>query len=88
MNRTENPTEIGILEMMVKNPYNKNIPLEQFCTVIKHFYGFEREEVKAALNILDSFQLVEFIYTPEGDIDTVFEVTEAGFVTADILFLD
>lgn len=88
MNRTENPTEIGILELMVKNPYNKNIPLEKFCTVINHFYGFEREEVEAALKALDSLRLVEFIYTPEGDIDTVVEVTEAGFVTADILFLD
>ena len=78
MNRSENPTAVNILELMVKNPYNTNIPLEEFYRVINHFYGADRTEFDEALKLLDEQKIVEFTHTPAGDIETVVAVTKKG----------
>lgn len=78
MNRNENPTAVNILELMVKNPYNINIPLEEFYRVINHFYGADRAAFDEALALLDEQNIVEFTHTAAGDIETVVAVTEKG----------
>jgi hypothetical protein len=86
MNRSESPEAVDILELLARNPYNQNVPVEEFYRVINHFYGFERDEFDKAIKELDEEKLVDFVHDTAGDIETMVAITEKGESLAVFLF--
>lgn len=86
MNRSESPEAVDILELLVRNPYNQNVPVDEFYRVISHFYGFERAEFDKAVKFLDEAKLVDFVHDAGGDIEIMSKVTEQGENLARYLF--
>jgi hypothetical protein len=78
MNRADNPEAVSILELMVKNPYNTNIPVKEFYRVIQHFYGLDRGQIDKGIWELEERAMVLLSCTGGGDIETVVAVTEKG----------
>lgn len=86
MNKSESPEAVDILELLVRNPYNQNVPVEEFYRVINHFYGLERDEFDAAIKQLDEEGLVDFTHDAAGDIESMVAVTGKGENLAVLLF--
>lgn len=86
MNRSESPEAVDILELLVRNPYNLNVPVDEFYRVVNHFYGLEQEGFDAAIKQLDEQKLVDFVHGPAGDIETMVKVTGKGENLAALLF--
>lgn len=86
MNKSESSEAVDILELLVRNPYNQNVPVEEFYRVINHFYGMERDAFSKALEQLDEEMLVDFVHNAVGDIESVITVTEKGTHAAYFLF--
>jgi DNA-binding MarR family transcriptional regulator len=86
MNDSISHPAVDILELLVRNPYNLNVPVEEFYRVINHFYRVERSEFDAAVNALDEAGLVRFAYDSNGGIETMIRVTEKGEEQALVIF--
>lgn len=86
MSRSESPEAVDILELLVRNPYNQNVPVDEFYRVINHFSGFGRIEFDRAIKELDEEKLVDFIHNAVGDIKVMVAVTEKGEHLAGFLF--
>jgi hypothetical protein len=86
MNRSESPEAVDILELLVRNPYNQNVPVEEFYRVINHFYGLERDGFDRAIKQLDEEKLVDFGHNAAGDIESMIVVTGKGENLAIFLF--
>jgi hypothetical protein len=88
MNSSESSAAEDILELIVRNPYNQNVPVDEFYRVINHFYGMGRDEFATAIRVLDEEKLVDFAHDTAGDIERMVTVTEKGTNLAVFLFPD
>lgn len=86
MNSSVSSEAVDILELLVRNPYNENVPVEEFYRVINHFYGMERKMFDKAIKELDEEKLVDFGYDTAGDIESMIAVTGKGESLAIFLF--
>lgn len=86
MNSSVSSEAVDILELLVRNPYNENVPVEEFYRVINHFYGLERDVFDKAIKELDQEKLVDFGRDTAGDIESMIAVTGKGEELAVLLF--
>lgn len=86
MHSSESSAVEDILELLVRNPYNQNVPVDEFYRVINHFYGMGRDEFATAIRVLDEEKLVDFAHDEAGDIEMMVAVTEKGTNLAAFLF--
>ena len=88
MNSSKSSAAEDILELIVRNPYNQNVQVDEFYRVINHFYGLERDAFDKAIRVLDEEKLVDFAHDAAGDIEMMVAVTEKGTNLAVFLFPD